>query len=376
KKRPMETNVTGETVLSWARSKVEAEAGRRSWQPQSVLPTRLISVGKVGESMVRLRKDGDWDGENRGYATLSYCWGQIPQFKATKANIVDLYRGFPLTSLSQTVQDAVEVTRSLGLPFLWVDALCIIQDDEADKSREIEQMATIYRNTAVTIAALSATGATKGFLRVPRPRPQSCEILLPLGSRDQVGTISLAVEEPGVDLCEMPLCHRGWSFQELFLSPRILLYSTDQLLWYSRKAGLQSVTDTNRVYRQNFHAILSRSRVIPSVPADDTDKVSQEEALQQSRKRAPILRFWATIITEYTQRQLTEREDRLRALAGVANHLEERWGDRYIYGMWRNSIPHLLQWRVAGCRTGKRSDRAPTWSWASLDSAVGYFGDL
>jgi len=102
------------------------------------------------------------------YATLSYCWGQTSQFKATKANIEDLYRGFRLDNLSQTVRDAVEVTRSLGLPYLWVDALCIIQDDEDDKSREIELMATIYKNAAVTIAALSASGTTEGFLRVPR----------------------------------------------------------------------------------------------------------------------------------------------------------------------------------------------------------------
>ena len=126
-----------------------------------------------------------------GYATLSYCWGGVPQFSATRANIGELINGFSLNRLSQTVKDAVEVTRSLGLRYLWVDALCIVQDDPLDKDHEIERMGSIYMSAAVTIAALSATATTEGFLRIPRQSPRSCDIPFPLGYPNKLGTISL-----------------------------------------------------------------------------------------------------------------------------------------------------------------------------------------
>lgn len=409
--RPVFTDVASSETLSWARGRVHTES------PESSIPvpaTRLIHVGKppYWGSTVKLHECARRGHEKYPkYATLSYCWGQTSQFKATKANIEGLYRGFDLDSLSQTVRDAVEVTRSLGLSYLWVDALCIIQDDEDDKSKEIELIATIYKNAAVTIAALSASGTTQGFLRTYPPRRglRSCSIPFPFGRSGQVGTISLHVKQPPIDLCDTPLCYRGWAFQELFLSPRILLYSTEELLWYSRASRLQSSTTTTRTYRDNIHDILS-------VPVNDVGAISYYRELEQDSQPPEIkaqrqqsveifqhspyksfvdsvdyyqdplqehrgryndqCKIWAAIVTEYTSRKLSEREDRLRALAGVANHLREIWASSYVYGMWRNAIPDLLQWAVRKPVVAGRSNRAPTWSWASVDCPVGYPGDL
>lgn len=108
---------------------------------------------------------------------------------------------------------------------------------------------------------------------------------------------------------------------------------------------------------------------------------------------------WATIIAEYTARELTEPEDRLRALAGVANYPSCAWEVEYIYGLWRNALPDLLQWvvvpqsgipdgflythsdwrrpyRFVEDRPAQCSSRAPSWSWASLSCPVGYIDNL
>jgi len=112
-------------------------------------------------------------------------------------------------------------------------------------------------SAAVTIAALSATATTEGFLRVPRQSPRSCDIPFPLGHPNKLGTISLVGNAPEIDLNNEPLCRRGWAFQELFLSPRTLLYSKDQLLWYSPGSGLKTVSDTTSKYRDTIKNILS-----------------------------------------------------------------------------------------------------------------------
>ena len=99
------------------------------------------------------------------YATLSYCWGG-PQRKATSTeNLASYLDRIELRTLPQTLQDAVFVTRKLGLQYIWIDSLCIVQDAELMKTHEVGRMDRIYSNSYITISANCATSCEDGFLQ-------------------------------------------------------------------------------------------------------------------------------------------------------------------------------------------------------------------
>jgi hypothetical protein len=134
----------------------------------------------------------------------------------------------PFDSLPETIKDAIKVTRALGIQFLWVDALCIIQEGEdEDKIREIGVMGRLYKNAAITIFAASARSVSEGFLQ---NRPTPTIISLPLACPDgRQGIVQLTLEATHNFM--YPLNTRGWTLQESLLSPRKLIYGEKEQLW-------------------------------------------------------------------------------------------------------------------------------------------------
>jgi hypothetical protein len=123
------------------------------------LPTRLIDVGHNGATPRLVLTEG-----GRGeYLTLSYCWGSTNQSTTTLANLNDRLNVLPLNSFCQTHRDAIEITRRLGFQYLWIDAICIVQDDLADWNRQSAKMFNIYRDSVLTIAASWARDADEGI---------------------------------------------------------------------------------------------------------------------------------------------------------------------------------------------------------------------
>ena len=98
------------------------------------------------------------------YAALSYCWGGSQTGTLTGKNYNDYKNGLDLSKLSRTLQHAIQFTRSLDVLYLWVDALCIMQDDVSDEEIGIHRMSDIYRNAFVTIVVSSSASAENGFL--------------------------------------------------------------------------------------------------------------------------------------------------------------------------------------------------------------------
>lgn len=134
-------------------------------QPTTPLPSRVIDV----ESHPRLVTTGQCAPEAR-YVALSHCWGDaFPMPMTTKKNIAHMERGVAFRSLPKTLKHAIRATSRLNIKYLWVDALCIIHDDEKDKQAEADKIGDYFRNAYLTISALSATDGDKGFLDV-RPK--------------------------------------------------------------------------------------------------------------------------------------------------------------------------------------------------------------
>jgi hypothetical protein len=190
---------------------------------KSFRPTRLLHVSccadKYDTALVTSAQSDYVD-----YVALSYCWGGDQLHKTTKARIQSINSGILYSELPATLQDAVKVTLGLGYNYLWVDSLCIIQDDEADKTREIATMPSIYNNAVVTNAAMTASSASKGFLHL---RKTKRPIIRTVALRDALGqTLTLSMVE--VDRSEYtetsPLDTRAWAMQEALLSARILSY--------------------------------------------------------------------------------------------------------------------------------------------------------
>jgi len=127
------------------------------------LPRRVIDVGNSDNSQT-VNIHFSLPDERGSYTALSYCWGKVSQMTSTVKSIGNLENGVPLSHMSKTVQDAVEITRALGIRYLWVDALCIIQDSPGDIAHEIGSMGNIYKNATLTIVAAHSEGAHLGFI--------------------------------------------------------------------------------------------------------------------------------------------------------------------------------------------------------------------
>jgi len=357
--RPIITDAAGDTAFSYARSWIsQCHSNHEHCKKQTsvALPSRLIDV--------EIEQDTPWvklhtsepNGELGSYAALSYCWGGPQPVVASTESLEKLKAGIAVMALPQTIKDAVEVTRKLGLRYLWVDALCIIQDCPKDKETEIQRMGLIYKNATVTIAASAATSATDGFLRIAREPPKSYPFQLPMhdGTTEEISLSTYHFLDP-----EDPLDTRGWAFQERLLSPRLLQFSGIELFWTCQTEAFKTISNGVIYY------MVQRNR-LPS-------RLFNNELRGGKSWRTPRQRIemWTKVVSEYSKRKLTCPEDRLPALLGIVAELKEIWKDEYVYGLWKECMVSLLGWRPSEKQL-QRSCRAPSWSWASLDGSISF----
>lgn len=372
--RPMRTDVSSDGSFRHARYWIEVCEAEHSKCPGSkppILPTRLIKIedqklgGGVRLYVSRIR-------ERAHYAALSYCWGGSQSFTLTASSLASCLEGIIATDLPQTIQDAIKTTQKLGFKFLWVDALCIVQDCPSDKAREITQMGGIYKNATVTIAAANASSASQGFLG-SRPSIPSCELpfFRPPSFRSTKGQnemrgpgkVWLAATATSHDGDE-PLYQRAWTLQERLLSPRMLLFGGRELTWQCQQKSTQSIGHT-------FYRRKTGSKRLPVGIFIYKKQGRREQRLQVQ------VDLWISIVEDYSRRNLSFREDRLPALAGVAKELQTVWKDTYIAGLWEKCLIAHLGWHRAGrikspsnSSLDSKEYLAPTWSWVSFNGPV------
>jgi hypothetical protein len=190
----------------------------------ATFPRRLVKLSPLEESeSARLYEIGNNQIE---YVALSYCWDGSQKYTTSRETFNEYTEQLPYEQLPQTILDAFTVTRNLGLEYIWIDALCIIQDDVEDVTREISKMRHVYENSQVTISAASAATVQDGFLR---------QEFVPLDLH-KLPTLKdephrLLVASNGKDRCEvfsskpLPVNDRGWTLQEIYFAPRILVFT-------------------------------------------------------------------------------------------------------------------------------------------------------
>ena len=328
---------------------------------QEQLPTRVIDVGTTESFPPKLYVTGREQGQ---YAALSYCWGGPQKSALVQKNLDQYRRSLPMDKISQSIKDAIKVARAVGMRYLWVDAICIIQDSDDDKDREISAMDGVYRRALFTISAESAATAQEGFLS-QRHTPTSYQIPFrcPDGS---FGTMCLFSYDKGEYSASLdPLETRAWSFQESILSTRRAIFSSKTLKWLCPGVqchiGRSLCQDTKGYARAPTAANHFRQMLLnASRPWGPSDKETWSIG-------------WQAMVHIYSGRKHSDPSDRLIALSGVVKALASAQNLVYVAGLWRDQLVDQLLWYVPGDYRLPRPPlayRAPSWSWASLDDQI------
>lgn len=208
-------------------------------RPQAAeAPRRLIDVGSDNGHDPRLVYSSELTEKYPKYAALSYCWGSTLPVCTLKATEPDFRQRLPYHTLPQTLQDSIDIARALQLPYIWIDALCIVQDDLEDWEREAARMQQIYSGSTMTIAASGAKDTSEGFFAHERPRFQSAAVALErscftLANPTARKQRTFQVQHHGsLDSGMAPILHtRGWTLQESVLSNRIVQCVRSELYW-------------------------------------------------------------------------------------------------------------------------------------------------
>ncbi|KAB5536228.1 heterokaryon incompatibility protein-domain-containing protein [Coniochaeta sp. 2T2.1] len=295
------------------------------------------------------------------YTALSYCWGTTEPFTTLSTNISEMREGIASSKLPQTIKDAIQLTRFLGIQHLWVDALCIIQDDKVDWAHESSKMAGIYGNAYVTIAAASASSAGQGFLHSRQPHPCREETSFPVCSHTDTPCacprlvvrpeIKSGLHQMYTDLSSLtdPWQTRGWTLQEHLLSTRLISFSKEEVQWVCKSAATCECSGLGEYgHRGMFDPI-------PSLP------------------REAAFRMWLRVVIEYSRRRLTLATDILPAISGIAQQVYQQTGSQYLAGLWIDNLQMDLRWEVRSPASQAAGTYiAPTFSWASVMTPVIY----
>lgn len=222
--------------MRWLKNCLTRHAKCREQQtPVDWLPTRLIDVRLPGDSQQpQLILTSELKSErNNGYLTLSHRWASTHVVTLKSSNIDSFKQRIPLESLSSTFLDAIKVTRALGVRYLWIDSLCIIQDSLVDWQAESAEIGNIYRNYVCNIAA---TGSSENGNSLFRERNTHwvtpSKVRIQYEGHDKIYSASLR-DLWGKWISRSMLNRRGWVLQERLLSPRTL-YFASQLFWECR----------------------------------------------------------------------------------------------------------------------------------------------
>ncbi|CAM1502944.1 Fc.00g077200.m01.CDS01 [Cosmosporella sp. VM-42] len=349
-------------------------------QSSTVLPFRVVDVGPSdGSERPRLLTTSRL--ETGRYLTLSHCWGKVEPPKTTKATVHAWHESLPDEHLSNTFRDAVSITRELGERFLWIDSLCIVQDDPDDLKAQIELMGEIFEGSYCTIAALDAKGVNgsaetdRGLFSSGLHKLRNAHFLLRGENDEPQGELHEVFIHEALASFRIPLWlqnrawHvRGWVFQERLLSRRCIFFTEAKLAWRC-----------NRYWETEQTAIPEcrekRGTLDPTTTntfGDYTYGVGHT-----------LRKMWQGCVEDYSTTKLTYNSDKDKAIKGLGERFSTRFGAKICFGILEFGTQDLLHtqllWIPVEARgSSLRTDpnfRCPSWSWMVVDGPVRWTHD-
>ncbi|KID83675.1 HET domain protein [Metarhizium guizhouense ARSEF 977] len=356
-------------------------------RPQKA-PTRLVDIGDASSYRLIETKGG----QKELYVALSYVWGvkkkkgeSIHQLKLVKKTRSDLMKGIKPSQMTASHREGSMVARDLGYRYIWIDALCIMQDDIADWKNAAVEVPDIYNNAVLTITAGRSHDSRDGFLTERRP------VKLPHRTEGSSQSLTSTFE---VSLARNraigPADERAWCFQEALLSRRSLIFGMGQLIFKCRKH--KAFQDGSHDKFMFDEAAFHHDWVLPFPP-----EAPRTENDKSPPTQSHIVHGWYRVAQKYAMRDMYDPFDCYAALAGIARRCESALAKaskdgaapRYLCGLWEtDTFAHALMWRrcldarlARDCRIleepGPEQDpisRAPSWSWMALVGRITFHG--
>ncbi|KAF2468471.1 HET-domain-containing protein [Lindgomyces ingoldianus] len=351
------------------------------------LPKRVLDVGEDENSIRLLELENAYANkaislQDTSYIALSHCWGQSQHLVTTTVTLGQRKQSISWESLPKTFQDSILITRILGLKYIWIDSLCIIQDSLQDWEMEAAKMGDIYNNAYLVI---SATGSVDGdggcfFHRpgytkidVKDNESASAQIYVrrwkshaPFGWNTPLRKTGMwranragwRTDTSG----EYPLFSRAWCFQERMLGTRVLHFAKGEMV-FECLAAMQCECGSMSDYVGDP---LLHSRGILRYARTGSARAAGGYGSDD------LFAIWGDIVVEYSRKRITYATDMFPALAGIARKWSTLVGGRYLAGIWSSDILRGLLWKSTEPDPEHDNDTylAPSWSWANIRRGI------
>ncbi|KAE9366273.1 HET-domain-containing protein [Stipitochalara longipes BDJ] len=375
--------------LAWCESNHGKQCAHRS-QPSKIPILRAIDVLK--NCVVEISSE-------RRYVALSYVWGAVQMLRLTTANESELRQEASLSlgrvHIPQTIRDAMALAQKLGERYIWVDSLCIIQDDDSDSERYISKMDLIYSGAVLTIvAAAGADGEAMlpGVHPYMRDRGQmqyTAQVPLPSGPQDLAVASGLLL--PLLEFSKWD--SRGWTLQERAFSHRLLYFTSEQVYFQCRRSTWceDTVLEVDDPMLQYEDMPLYRFGIPKKEAPPALDVFDPEDAVLS------IFELYTKVVAAFARRDLTYEGDVLKAFGGLAREvyhmdygfvtaeMEDQKEAYFHFGMPSPWFERAVLWTPADSSTNNRTrlrrrvmphgaSQIPSWSWAGWVGPVGYQG--
>lgn len=269
----------------------------------------------------------------------------------------------------KTIRDAVEICRRLSVRYLWVDALRIIQDDSQDFAREVPKMGLIYARPIFSIAATDSTNSESGCFRGSNPLSRKrCRVVSPNETILIFGSQSAEECNHNENIEESPLTKRGWVVQERMMSPRTIHFTKDEIIWECRERmfceSCSRITNNESTKLGRYCGKNILARTLRDGEGFETYQPSSD--------------LWSILVTDCSKTEISNIDDKLTALAGIAQVISECLHLKALYGIWLECFINGLFWQEVNGHTGRYDelkDTIPTWSWAFIEGPVDIFDE-
>jgi hypothetical protein len=313
----------------------------------ATVPLRLIDVFNMCLVIIPSQQKADVE-----YFTLSYVWGGGPkEFVLTSENLPKYRRLQGLPTLPKTISDAVTLTKKMGCRYLWVDSICIISNDPEDKLSQIPAMTSVYGSAKLTIIAAAGEDADHGLpgLGMSRPLYNMAD-----SGRYQIVQSHLSPDHRSIE--KTAWATRAWTYQELLLSPRSLLFFDTHVEWLCKRTEWHEELNCEHL-NLNFRGAYS----------------NREPYLSLSVSNYEIF------VHEYTKRNLTFETDIVNAFAGIMAAID----DEIFWGVPHSRFGWFLAWKAEKVPSKNISDQRrncdfsiPSWSWLSWRGTIIFQDDF